>query len=211
MKIKKISAMDHYEILNLEMTASQKDIENAYILAIATFHKDSLASYGLISENERSAMLEKIEEAFATLSDAEKRKIYDSKIITARPEGYQKAFFRKSTQKLQIEDAEEKKPFWKRMTQIFSSTDKKKMSGFENDESSDRPSSLYSGEFLKKVREHRGLSLQEMAKQSKIRPEYLEAIEAENHEFLPKGKSLSSLIKLYIRQMGFTSEGDKEE
>lgn len=119
MAFKKIEHMDYYEILNLRRNASQDEIKRAYHLGKSTYKRDSLAHYGLLSERERWMMLRKIEEAYQNLNDPEKRRLYDMKTLQKKTERGKRIFFRKSTQKLEIEDAGEKKSLWRKIRYIL--------------------------------------------------------------------------------------------
>lgn len=119
MKIKNIKAMDFYEVLNVGKSASHQEIERAYYLGKTTYRPKSLASYSLLSEEERQLMLQRIEKAFMTLGDPEKRRLYDLKTFDDKFISKQNAYFRKSTQKLVIEDVREKKGIWKKFKALF--------------------------------------------------------------------------------------------
>lgn len=115
MKIKNVEEMDYYELLNIRRTASIQEVERAYHLCKATYQEDSIAHYSLISEEERKAILSRIDEAYDTLKDSHKRKLYDLKMFESK-EGYkEKAFFRRSTEKLVIEDTVDKVSFWRKL------------------------------------------------------------------------------------------------
>ncbi|MFQ6037982.1 MAG: J domain-containing protein [Candidatus Aminicenantales bacterium] len=115
MKIKNVLEMDYYELLNVPRTASPQEIERAYHLCKSTYQPDSIAHYSLISEEERQAILERIEKAYETLIDAKKRHAYDMEMFEKAPEPRKKAFFRKTTERIVIEDTGEKPGFWKRL------------------------------------------------------------------------------------------------
>ena len=114
MSLKKIEEMDHYEVLNINRSASQQEIQKAYIIAKAAFQKDSLAHYNLVPEGERKEMMTQIERAYLTLSHPRKRKKYDLRTFQYKNENKEASFYRQSTQKMVIEDGE-KKSFWKRL------------------------------------------------------------------------------------------------
>ena len=80
MTMKKVTQLNHYEILNLEPTATRIDIQNAYSRLCKTYQADSLAVYSIISEDEREDMLVRIEEAYSTLSDEVRRREYDNSL-----------------------------------------------------------------------------------------------------------------------------------
>ena len=126
MAFKKIEYLDYYEILNLSKDASQEEIERAYHLGKTTYNRDSLAHYSLLSQKERWYMLRKIDEAYQNLNDPEKRRLYDLKMLQRSGESSNKVYFRKSTIKVEIEDADEKKSLWKRIKYLLFSPKPKK-------------------------------------------------------------------------------------
>lgn len=205
--------MDFYELLNLPFDASPKEVERAYLRAVATYHQEALASYGVLSAAERRLILERIEAAFLTLSDPSRRKAYDEMIFPSRPEFRQKAYFRKSTGKLEIEDALENGSFWAKAKSFFRKWTK---NGQKTEEMSSSPdleldaqSPTY-GERLKMVRENRGLSREDIAATCGLSPAVLQALEEKNYAALPRGKDPSSLLQLYARTLGLSSENGRQ-
>ena len=210
MTMKKIEELDYYELLNIKPNASREDIETAYLYGIASFHPDSIASYGLISDGEKKIALTRLEEAYKTLSNAEKRRKYDLKLHDMKDQYQEKAYFRKTTSRLEIEDGEKiKKSFKEKLKKRFASSRKNKNPEAEElkriqeaKESFQNNHVFYSGEYLKKVREARGLSLEEIAYKSKLNVSLLKALEEENYDVLPKGVYTPHLIKLYAQHLG---------
>jgi curved DNA-binding protein CbpA len=117
--LKRIEDWNHYELLSVERTASQDEIWEAYQAALATYRDGSLALYGLVTENERAIILERVQEAFQTLRDPGKRKEYDLALLRHAPYFPPKASFRKSVGKLEIEDVPPKMTFWARLKRLF--------------------------------------------------------------------------------------------
>jgi DnaJ-class molecular chaperone len=111
MSLKKTEEMDFYEVLNIKRSASQQEIQKAYIVAKAAYQKDSLAHYNLVSEGERKKMMSQIERAYLSLSHPRKRKKYDLRTFHYKNANKEAFFYRQSTQKMVIEDGE-KKGFW---------------------------------------------------------------------------------------------------
>lgn len=126
MAIKKIEDMDYYEILNVKRSASQQEIEKAYLLGKTTYRRDSLAHYSLLSEEERDLMLKKIEEAYKNLKGPKKRRKYDLEMLKSEHNPEDKVYFRKSIQKLEIEDAEGRNVIWTMLKSLFSPKKRKK-------------------------------------------------------------------------------------
>ncbi len=125
MTMKRIEDLNYYEILNLDKDATAKDIERAYHLGKATYSRDSLAHYSLLSDSERWYILRKIEEAYQNLNDPDKRKAYNLKMRLKNPEKETRTKYRKSTRKLEIEDADEKKNLWQKIKFFLFSPKKK--------------------------------------------------------------------------------------
>jgi DnaJ-class molecular chaperone len=213
---KKIENMDFYDLLNLRLDASQKEIENAYQLAVATYHEEALASYGVLSTEERRLILEKIEEAFQTLANPETRKAYNSAIQASRPEFQQKAYFRKSTEKLEIEDASKEGKFWDRIKSLLIPPWRRKKKENHKDKKDEKDwltlesDHYYYGEYLKRIREIRGISLEQIAKDCKISLSSLRALEEEDYDSLPNGKDFHRLLRLYARCLGLDSDNGRE-
>jgi cytoskeletal protein RodZ len=59
---------------------------------------------------------------------------------------------------------------------------------------------------LKSVREQKGLTLAEAARDSKICLALLTALEEEDEEALPRGKARFRLLQAYARSLGLDSE-----
>lgn len=117
--------MDYYELLNISRTATVQEVERAYHICKATYQEDSIAHYSLVSGEERKTIVDRIEKAYKTLSDLNKRKLYDLKMFESKEDYKEKAFFRKSTEKLVIEDTADKVCFWRKLKYKLLSPKKK--------------------------------------------------------------------------------------
>ncbi|RPJ02347.1 MAG: hypothetical protein EHM31_03245 [Candidatus Aminicenantes bacterium] len=117
--LKRIEDWNYYELLSVERTASQDEIWEGYQAALATYRGGSLALYGLVSETERDAILGRIQEAFQTLRDPDKRKEYDLALLRRAPYFPPQAAFRKSVGKLEIEEAPARTSLWARIKRLF--------------------------------------------------------------------------------------------
>jgi curved DNA-binding protein CbpA len=214
--IKKIRDLDYYEILNVRVNASPRDIENAYLLALATYHQEGLASYGVFMDEERSVILNSIEEAFRTLRDPEKRKAYDAQVRDRLPEIPQKAAFRKSTTPLMIEDAAGESGFWEKIRSAVAPDRRRKArsdpgrDGDRKDWLSRADDSYYYGEFLKKVRERQGLSLEDIAEKCGVDPFKLRSLEEEISGPPQNGKKTLDLLRCYAKCLGLDTDNGKD-
>lgn len=68
--------MNYYEVLGVAMSASDKEIKKAYRKIMREVHPDNLIKSGL-SQEEATRKAQLVNEAFNTLSDAEKKRKYD--------------------------------------------------------------------------------------------------------------------------------------
>jgi DnaJ-class molecular chaperone len=118
--IKRIDDWNYYELLNVERTASKEEIWEAYQAALETYRPGSLASYSLVTEEERSLIMERIEEAYRTLREPEKKRDYDMALLRRSFYYSPKASFRKSLGKVEIEEIAPKRSFWRRIRGFFS-------------------------------------------------------------------------------------------
>jgi curved DNA-binding protein CbpA len=117
--LKRIEDWNYYELLSVERTASRDEIWEAYQAALATYRDGSLALYGLVQEAERALVLDRVQEAFQTLRDPERRREYDLALLRHAPYFPPKAPFRRTAGRLEIEEAPPKKSFWGRLAALF--------------------------------------------------------------------------------------------
>lgn len=210
-RAKKIEELDYYEILNIDMNASSEEIEKAYVLGIVAYSHNSMASYGLISSEESKMALARLEEAYKTLMDREKRKAYDLELLEKNLKYQSESYLREAPKKAKVDHDHEngKKKASGRFEEMLSFLRGQRKEDIEKDKElqegnlSVREGRLiYSGEFLKKVRESRNLSLEDISKATKLRVPLLKALEAEDFESLPQGAYIAFIFKVYSQYLG---------
>lgn len=124
--IKKIEDLDYYELLNVDRTASEAEIEKAYRLALDNYQSNSLATYKLLSAGERKLIIERIEAAYQVLSQPQTRKLYDLALSGQKAVHTPKVPFRKTLEKVAIEEVlPVRQGFFLRLRKFFSRTEKK--------------------------------------------------------------------------------------
>ncbi len=67
----------HYDVLELTADATPQEIRSAYLRLKSAYSKDNIAHYTLFSRDETESVLQKIENAYIILSNPEKRRAYD--------------------------------------------------------------------------------------------------------------------------------------
>ncbi len=116
---KKIEEMDLYEVLDIGRNASAEEIAEAYRRAVESYRPGALTSYGLLAEDERRSMLERIELAFRTLGDDERRRAYDEAAFGEDEGRRPGAAYRRTMEKLEIGDADRKTGFAEKLRRLF--------------------------------------------------------------------------------------------
>jgi len=78
LEVKKAKRKDYYKILGVGKTASEPEIKKAYRKAALVWHPDKWSSHSDEEKKTAEAKFKDITEAYGVLSDAEKRRQWDS-------------------------------------------------------------------------------------------------------------------------------------
>ena len=79
--MKRLEELTYFEILEIPVHASSFEIREAYREALSIYSEDSLSTYAFFDDEERKRVLEKIEEAYATLLDEKRRAEYERRLV----------------------------------------------------------------------------------------------------------------------------------
>jgi DnaJ-class molecular chaperone len=191
---KKFNDLNYYELFKIPYNASAFEVRQAYKNILAIYEENSLATYALFAEDERKKILSKIEKAFSTLIDDEKRDAYDKSLLDVGeiPKDLLTAKERQKAIPLyQVNTATTKDNNLKRIRKKI----KEKGSGKLASALLNRD--LISGQDLKNLRESLGIELEEVFDATKISPTALEAIERDDITNLPPKVYLKSFLKSY--------------
>lgn len=164
---------NYYEILELKAGAPQNEVTTAYERARITYSGENPAIYTIFSEQEARELLVMIEEAYQVLGNKILRNIYDQRLLSGRASLNDLTYSSivAASRNLQPPTKPEKKD----------STYKKDPS-FEKEIETQE---IWSGEFLKKVREYKQISVERMSEITKINSWYITAIERTEPQSLP--------------------------
>ena len=77
----KFEDLNYYEIFEIPVNASAFEIRQAYRNALSIYGHDSTIAYAFFTKEERTKILERVEEAFSTLINGNKREQYDKSLV----------------------------------------------------------------------------------------------------------------------------------
>lgn len=217
----------YYDILNISKNATQDEIERAYKLTKNALSENSIAIYSLFDAKESKLLIKNIEEAYMVLSSPEAKRRYDQEVLGTFQEKATKEIARSFASEVSkdyksiIEPDEnqddtlvsdltaitKQKPSFidsssdKSIQSINSLISDKKLLT-ENIEKEITSQKDFSGDFLKRIREARKISLGDIAKVTKINPDYLYAIENFDIAKLPPRVYLAGFLRQYCKIIG---------
>jgi flagellar biosynthesis protein FlhG len=179
----------HYQILDVQPGATEEEIRRAHRRLRRMYSPESTAIYGVAPPADVGKMHSRIEEAYATLIDPEKRHLYDQRVF---PGGAPPP---------RIDDEVTATPELPR-------TEPLEASGLPGPREMPlvREDTEFSGALLRQIREARGVELQEIAERTKISIVYLRAIEEENFLATPAPVYLRGFLKTVARDLRLNPE-----
>jgi flagellar biosynthesis protein FlhG len=170
------SPESHYEILEIEPTASDEDLRRAHRRVRHLYARDSVVVVGLYGRARLDAFHRRIDEAYSVLMDPPRRKAYDQALF---PDGIPAGKVGEPGHRATPEPAAE------RPTPPTIPVDAE-----------------FTGALLQRVREARGLELREISERTKVGMGYLAAIEEEDFARLPAPVYVRGFLAEYARMLG---------
>jgi hypothetical protein len=192
----KFTRLNYYEMLDLKPEATFFEIRHAYNTALQIYKDESLSSYSFFSPDERKEILSLLEKAYLTLINEKERQRYDNELI-----------------RLGILNEATKKTPIKTPVSIFDiNREQGKASATKSTNAELRAKVMenkfigeilcqteISGPDLKKIRNELAVPLERVAQETRIRVDYLSAIEENKIEALPAMVFLKGFIKSYLK------------
>ncbi len=181
--VRPLAEQSYYELLEAPIEGTPQQIERAYRIARATYSPSSTATYSVFSSDESAAILRRIEEAYAVLSDARLRREYDARQrisdVRASVPTTQAAPSAGAPQR-------ERAP----APPVRQSAPEPDIEGAMVPENG-----IFDGDVLRRIRVSLGIELDEIAATTKINEQHLRAIEGNRYEHLPPPVYLRGFLK----------------
>jgi flagellar biosynthesis protein FlhG len=154
--------MTLYDTLGVDRSATDEEIRRAFKLQREIFQEDSLPITSLVDDSGRRLELTRIAEAQDTLLDAQRRRAYDLSVFP------------------------DDEPADDGATESLPGASEAELAQLQAEIAREiTPETAFTGALLSKARQARGVTLQDIAKITKISPMHLRAIEAEDYDALP--------------------------
>lgn len=213
----------HYEVLELTPDATPQEIRSAYLRLKSAYSKDNVAHYTLFSRDETESMIQKIESAYLILSNPEKRRTYDqaqglSVAGVSTGGDIQSDFtpndFASSGYGLNAGESsfEARSPFQSAapINQTFAisalaphaaSVSTSSGHALVDLEAMIQIETEWSGAFIRKVREAKHMTLEDLSDYTRISRIYLNAIEEENYKKLPAAVYVRGFLQQIAKRL----------
>jgi len=191
-----------YELLGVESDASLFEINRAYKETHQLYHEDSLVSYSLFSGEERRQILARLDEAYSTLIDEEKRSRYNQSLVEGGilKEGVE-------SQDGPRADRVMSGSMRSTLNTILTIRDELKAAVSSNPVIQDiLTHDVLCGKDLKRIRDELGVSLGTIAEMTKVRIIFLSAVENDEFEKVPSKMFLKSFLKAYAQSLGLDAD-----
>lgn len=200
--MKRLMERNFYELLGVAFDASPFEINRAYKENYQLYHEDSLVSYSLFSREEREEILTKLDKAYSTLIDEEKRSQYNQSLIECgilnegmKSQDNQKTFRFISDSKHSTNNT------------ILTIRDELKAMVSSNPVIQEiLTHDVLWGKDLKRIRDELGVSLKIIAEMTKVRIIFLRAIEDDDFKKAPSRMFLKSFLKAYAQSIGLDAD-----
>ena len=191
----KFEELTYYEIFEIPINASTFEIRQAYKEALSIYGDDSPVSYSFFTEEESKEILDRVEEAFSTLIDQEKRELYNKMLV--REKKIDPSSLTKKREKVPTPLFSSKTPGGAALSKTIKKRIKDK--DLKKTKEAILLKDMISGDDLKQLRETVGIKIEDLFEVTRITVSILEAIENDNFGTLPSTVYLKNFLKAYAK------------
>ena len=176
---------DYYSLLRVPRDATDEEIRQAYEEAVEMYdEEEGIATYGLLTSEERTELLKQVREAYRVLSDVLNRRRYNSSLPRKEGKTKNSSVLVPSSMQTRVASSSAEAPPSKPPVELLP-----KGGGWE-------------GPLLRSVREKMGIPLEEISERTKISIGTLRFIEEERFQVLPPLIYLKAFVSQYAKHLG---------
>ncbi len=179
-----LAEQSYYELLEAPAEGTPQQIERASRIARATYSPSSTATYSVFSADESAAILRRIEEAYAVLSDARLRREYDARLRRVEPRAGVPTVASPPTPAAPV-----------RERALAPAARIEAPPGADLEGGLAPENGVFDGDVLRRIRVSLGIELEEIATTTKINEHHLRSIEGNRYELLPPPVYLRGFLK----------------
>ena len=196
MKTKQPHEQTYYELLDIDVNASELEVNEAYRRACTIYSSDNPALYHLFNKDEAADLQQLLDEAYSVLSDSSRRKLYDSNRKSLLSEGtnmeLQNVTFETNTEISKVAPGHPK----------YGRTRYGQYLIDDQFEEVIRATEEFNGPLLKKVRLYKNLNPDQVADATKINRAYLNALESHDFSGLPAWVYIRGFVTQLAKVLG---------
>ncbi len=191
--MQKFDELNYYEIFEIPSNASAFEIRQAYKEALSIYGDDSQISYSFFLQEESKEILDRVEEAFSTLIDQEKRALYNKMLV--REKKIDPSSLTKKREKVPTPLFSSKTPGGAALSKTIMKRIKDK--DLKKTKETILSKDMISGDDLKQLRQTVGIKIEDLFEVTRITVSILEAIENDDFGTLPSTVYLKNFLKTY--------------
>jgi curved DNA-binding protein CbpA len=216
---RRVVEQTYYEILEVKPNAGATEIYNAYQRARSTYSPSSPALYSMFTPEEAKQLLALIEEAYQVLSHQARRKEYDVKLglktVTPLRSTKEEAPTQYSAEvaRKKVEDAwvgpVKTAPGPRKNENLPDGYAKTRFGVYEVKPELEKEIEAIQecdGEFLRKIREYRGVSVEQISEEIRITKTTLAALETNDLGVLPVAVFTRGFVVNFCRALGLNEK-----
>lgn len=194
-----LAEQTYYELIEAPPDGSPQQIERAYRIARSAYLPSSAATYSLYSSEDCAAILRRIEEAWAVLSDTRLRREYDARLgrvpsptlESVAPERTPRVEVPKPLEP--VRERERERPRSAPQPEPVPLLGRRAELDVENGFAPEN--GVFDGEVLRRIRVSLGIELEEISSITKINDQHLRSIEGNQYDVLPAPVYLRGFLK----------------
>jgi len=187
---------NYYDILKVDRKSTISEIVGAYHAQKNAFSRDSVATYSLFSSEEIKGVLDRLEEAYLTLSNIDKKREYDKwldeRSDTSEPPPVMTELERKQNAQHLPRDTQN---VFAPVTNIMNQSSPTPTTAPDNTPIQLSDEEELNGTRFREIREKRGLSIDDVCRITKIPTKFIRALETDDLKHLPARVYLQGFIK----------------